>query len=125
MYLQPIKSNDPQLDFYTMYKQKTLEYDTQCMQKYNDDLNATLIFVCSSFPLIVVHADHDPRPVCSPLSAPPSPSPSSPTSSQTEQNGRNCTLEQFSSASIRLFLLTRIPALLLRGTDHPRELSQP
>ena len=45
MYLQPIKNDDPQLDFYTMYKRETMEYDTEYMQKYNEDLNTTLIFV--------------------------------------------------------------------------------
>jgi len=45
MYLQPIKNDDPKLDFYTMYKRETVEYDTEYMQKYNEDLNTTLIFV--------------------------------------------------------------------------------
>ena len=45
MYFQPIKTNDPKLDFYTMYKRETMEYDTEYMQKYNEDLNTTLIFV--------------------------------------------------------------------------------
>ena len=45
MYLQPIKNDDPQLDFYTMYKRETMEYDTENMQKHNEDLNTTLIFV--------------------------------------------------------------------------------
>ena len=50
MYFQPIKNDDPQLDFYTMYKRETVEYDSECMQKYNEDLNTTLIFVRSSNP---------------------------------------------------------------------------
>jgi len=45
MYFQPIKNDDPRLDFYTMYKRETMEYDTDYMQKYNEDLNTTLIFV--------------------------------------------------------------------------------
>jgi hypothetical protein len=45
MYLQPIKNEDPQLDFYTVYKRETMEYDTESMEKYNEDLNTTLIFV--------------------------------------------------------------------------------
>ena len=45
MYLQPIKNDDPRLDFYTMYKRETMEYDTEYMQKYSEDLNTTLIFV--------------------------------------------------------------------------------
>jgi len=47
MYFQPIKNDDPRLDFYTMYKRETMEYDTDYMQKYNEDLNTTLIFVRS------------------------------------------------------------------------------
>ena len=35
MYLQPIKNDDPKLDFYTMYKRETTEYDTEYMQNYN------------------------------------------------------------------------------------------
>jgi len=45
MYLQPIKNDDPQLDFYTMYKRETMGYDTEYMQKYNEVLSTTLIFV--------------------------------------------------------------------------------
>ena len=45
MYLQPIKNDDPRLDFFTMYKRETMEYDTDYMQKHNEDLNTTLIFV--------------------------------------------------------------------------------
>ena len=44
-YFQPIKNDDPQLDFYTMYKREATEYDVEHMQKYNEDLNTTLIFV--------------------------------------------------------------------------------
>ena len=53
MYLQPIKNDDPQLDFYTMYKRETTEYDTEYMQKYNEDLNTTLIFVRFCVPKFV------------------------------------------------------------------------
>ena len=44
-YLQPIKHEDPQLDFYTMYKRESMEYDAEYMNKYNEDLKTTLIFV--------------------------------------------------------------------------------
>ena len=54
MYLQPIKNDDPQLDFYTMYKRETMEYDTEYMQKYNEDLNTTLIFVRFCVPFITI-----------------------------------------------------------------------
>jgi hypothetical protein len=52
-YFQPIKSNDPKLDFYTMYKRETTEYDTEYMQKYNEDLNTTLIFVRFCIPCTI------------------------------------------------------------------------
>ena len=57
MYLQPIKNDDPQLDFYTTYKRETMEYDTEYMQKYNEDLDITLIFVRFSnpYPFIDAH----------------------------------------------------------------------
>jgi len=45
MFLQPIKNDDPRLDFFTMYKRETTEYDTDYMEKHNEDLNTTLIFV--------------------------------------------------------------------------------
>ena len=45
IYFPPIKNDDPKLDFYTMYKRETMEYDAQYLDKYNEDLNTTLIFV--------------------------------------------------------------------------------
>ena len=51
MYFQPIKNEDPQLDFYTVYKREATEYDTENMRKYNEDLNTTLIFVRYCYPL--------------------------------------------------------------------------
>ena len=52
MFLQPIKNDDPRLDFFTMYKRETMEYDTDSMQKHNEDLNTTLIFVRFCVPSI-------------------------------------------------------------------------
>lgn len=48
-YLHPIKNDDPKLDFYTMYKQETMDYDTEHVNKYNEDLDTTLIFVSPCF----------------------------------------------------------------------------
>jgi len=45
MYFQPIQNDDPQLDFYTMYRRETVEHDTEYMEKHNEDVNITLIFV--------------------------------------------------------------------------------
>jgi len=55
MYFQPIKNDDPRLDFFTMYKQEAIEYDTDYMQKHNEDLNTTLIFVRFRIPLTSAH----------------------------------------------------------------------
>ena len=35
-----------------MYRRETMEYDTEYMKKYNEDLNTTLIFVGFRRPLI-------------------------------------------------------------------------
>jgi hypothetical protein len=48
-YFQPIKRDDPRLDFYAVYKKEATEYDTYYVKKYDDDLNTTLIFVCCVF----------------------------------------------------------------------------
>jgi len=125
MYLQPIKNDDPQLDFYTMYKRETVEYDTEYMQKHNEDLNTTLIFVRVWIPLVAIHIDHNFRPVCSPQSARPLSSMSSPSSSQTLANGRKRTSGRSSSASTDPFLPTKIPPPLRRGVDLPKKSSQP
>ena len=48
MYFQPIKNEDPQLDFNITYKREATEYDTEYdteYMEYNEDLNTTLIFV--------------------------------------------------------------------------------
>ena len=99
MYLQPIKHDDPQLDFYTMYKRETMEYDTEYMQKYNEDLNTTLIFVRSLVPSSVYSIDPIPRLVYFLRSAPPSSSTSNRTSSLIPMNNPKSTYAQSSSAS--------------------------
>ncbi|KAF9653352.1 hypothetical protein BDM02DRAFT_1902019 [Thelephora ganbajun] len=43
-FFQPIKTDDPRLDFYTMYNREATGYDTDYVKKYDDDLNTTLIF---------------------------------------------------------------------------------
>ena len=44
-FFQPAKTDDPRLDFYTVYKKEATEYDTDYVKKYDEDLNTTLIFV--------------------------------------------------------------------------------
>jgi hypothetical protein len=55
MYFQPIKNDDLKLDFYTMYKRETTDYDTEYMAKHNEDLNTTLIFVRFCIPAIATN----------------------------------------------------------------------
>jgi len=64
-FFQPIKTDDPRLDFYTMYKREATEYDTDYVKKYDEDLNTTLIFVrcVSSASAIYLTCFH--RRVCS------------------------------------------------------------
>jgi len=45
VFLQPIKADDPRLDFYAVYKQEATEYDMEYVKKYDEELNTTLIFV--------------------------------------------------------------------------------
>ena len=124
MYLQPIKNDDPKLDFYTMYKRETMEYDTEYMQKYNEDLNTTLIFVRFSIPLSPYNVDRILRPVCSPQSAPPSSSTSSQSSSQIPPNVQKPTFTRFSSASTDPSLRTKTPPLPQHGMVPPQKSSQ-
>jgi len=81
-FLQPIKTDDPRVDFYTMYKKETTEYDINYVKKYEEDLNTTLIFVRrpSCITALLNHLTCSCRPVCSPPSAPPLSSTSIPTS---------------------------------------------
>jgi len=79
-FFQPIKTDDPRLDFYTMYKREATEYDTDYVKKYDEDLNTTLIFVrcISSASAIYLTCSH--RRVCSLPPAQPSSSMSTRTS---------------------------------------------
>ena len=58
MYFQPIKNGDPRVDFYTMYKREATEYDAEHMDRYDEDLNTTLIFVRFCVPCITISVDH-------------------------------------------------------------------
>jgi len=51
-FFQPIKTDDPRVDFYTMYKREATEYDADYVKKYDEDLNTTLIFVRRSSSII-------------------------------------------------------------------------
>ena len=125
-YLEPIKYDDPKLDFYTMYKREALEYDTQYMDRHNEDLNTTLIFVRFYVLNLTFCNVHLPlRPVCSRQSAPHSSSTSSPSSSQIPATSPKPTSEQSSLPSTHPFFQTKNPPLPQHGTVPPRRLSRP
>ena len=71
-FFQPIKTEDPRVDFYTMYKRESAEYDTDYVKKYDEDLNTTLIFVRYAAPCLANNLIYSYRPACSLRSAPPS-----------------------------------------------------
>ena len=69
MFFQPIKTEDPRVDFYMMYKRESAEYDVDYVKKYDEDLNTTLIFVRYSSSYLANNLIHSCRPVCSLQSA--------------------------------------------------------
>ena len=103
-----------------------MEYDTEYMKKYDDDLNTTLIFVrCRHCPHHHARVDNVHRLVYSPQSVPPSSSTYNPSSSQIPPNGRKPTSGRFFSASIRPPLRVKTLRFLRRGMVHLRRSSQP
>jgi len=98
-------------------------YDIEYMQRHNEDLN-TLIFVRFLRSIYRPLTRFSGRSVF-PLSAPPSSSTSSPSSSQTLLNGQKPTSAQFSSASTDLLFQTKTPPLPQHGMVPPQRLSQP
>ena len=85
-FFQPIKTNDPRLDFYTMYKREATEYDADYVKKYDEDLNTALIFVRRFSSALVNYLTRSYRPVCSRPSAQLSSSKSAPTSNPIPTN---------------------------------------
>ena len=71
-FFQPIKTGDPRVDFYTVYKRESAEYDTDYVKKYDEDLNTTLIFVRFSSSCLANYLTPSCRLACSLQSAPPS-----------------------------------------------------
>ena len=117
MYFQPIKNEDPRLDFYTVYKRETTEYDTERVRKYNEELNITLIFVRFHSPPVERDAYHIRRPVYSPQSVPVLSSMSIRNSSRIQASGQKPTSVQSFSASTDPSRPTSTLQLLPHGTD--------
>ena len=98
-FIPPIKTGDPRVDFYAMYKKESLEYDTEYVKKYDEDLNTTLIFVRHLSSYLINHLIWSLRPACSPQSAPPSSSTSIRASSPIQTNNPPPSSEPSSSLS--------------------------
>ena len=47
----PPTQEDYRTKFYEMYRHEAEEYDREFIKRYDEDLNTTLIFVCSMFPM--------------------------------------------------------------------------
>ena len=108
-FFQPTKTGDPRVDFYTMYKRESAEYDADYIRKYDEDLNTTLIFVrCSPF-CLVNYLIYCCRPACSPPSAPPLSSTSIRISSLIPTNNPPPSSAPFSSLSTNLPFPARPP----------------
>jgi len=125
-FFQPIKTDDPRLDFYTMYKREATEYDTDYVKKYDEDLNTTLIFVrcISSAPAVYLTCSH--RRVCSPPSVPLSSSMSIRISNPIPTNDPLLSSARSSSLSISLSSPARLlPSHLPRKIHQARSLLSP
>lgn len=44
-FCKPLKTNDPQSDFYAFYRRESKEFDREYIDKYDRDLSTSLIFV--------------------------------------------------------------------------------
>ena len=70
-FFRRIKTEEPRVDFYSMYKRKSAKYDTDYVKKYDENLDTTLIFGRYSSSYLVVHLTYSYRPAFSLPSAPP------------------------------------------------------
>ena len=44
-FFEPLRTNDSQTDFFAMYRREAGEFDRDYANKYDEDLNTSLIFV--------------------------------------------------------------------------------
>ena len=56
-FLEPLRTNDSRVDFFAIYRKEAAEFDKDYVQKYDEDLNTTLIFVSGAVRIYLVHAD--------------------------------------------------------------------
>jgi len=124
-FFQPIKTDDPRLDFYTMYKREATEYDTDYVKKYDEDLNTTLIFVRYSLTTLDHYFTRSLRRVCSPPSARLSSLTSTPTSDLARTSNPPPSFAPFSSLSINPPFPVRLPLSHLFRKVHRARSSPP
>ena len=55
-FFDPVKTNDPRTDFFAVYRKKSGEFDRDYVEKYDGDLNTSLIFVGDTLPLFFVQS---------------------------------------------------------------------
>lgn len=53
-FFEPLRTNDPCTDFFAIYRKESEEFDKDYVNKYNEDLNTSLIFVSSSVSILDV-----------------------------------------------------------------------
>jgi len=113
-FLLPIKNDDARLDFYTVYKKEAMDYDTDYVKKYDDDLNTTLIFVRrQTLPsALSTHPICSRRQVCSLPSVQPLSSMSNQSSNPIRMNSLLPSSVQSSSPSINPLSQARTPPFL-------------
>ena len=56
-FFEPLKSNDPRADFFSVYRRESEEFDRDYARKYDEDLNTSLIFVSESIRTHPLSAD--------------------------------------------------------------------
>ena len=56
-YLEPLRTNDSRTDFFAVYRKEAAEFDKDYVQKYDEDLNTTLIFVSGAIPGRLLNAN--------------------------------------------------------------------
>lgn len=44
-FFEPLRTNDPRADFFGVYRKESEEFDRDYAEKYDGDLNTSLIFV--------------------------------------------------------------------------------
>ena len=123
-FLPPIKREDTRLDFYTVYKKEAMEYDTDYVKKYDEDLNTTLIFVRLP-PLALCVSDLLSRRVCSPRSVPPLSSTLSPISNPTRTTNLHPSSARSFSPSINPPSRVKPPSFRLSRRTRRGRLLQP